>query len=72
MRRISHDIRTPINGIQGYIDMAAKHPENAELLERCRRNVSMTLRILLELVNSILDMGDLDPMKSSWRKSPLT
>ena len=60
LRRISHDIRTPINGIQGYIDMAAKHPENAELQERCRRNISMTLRILLELVNSILDMGDLE------------
>lgn len=70
LRRISHDIRTPINGIQGYIDMAAKHPENAELQERCRRNISMTLRILLELVNSILDMGDLESNEIILEEKP--
>lgn len=70
LRRISHDIRTPINGIQGYIDMAAKHPENAELQERCHRNISMTLRILLELVNSILDMGDLESNEIILEEKP--
>ena len=70
LRRVSHDIRTPINGIQGYIDMAAKHPENAELQERCRRNISMTLRILLELVNSILDMGDLESNEIILEEKP--
>lgn len=70
LRRISHDIRTPISGIQGYIDMAAKHPENAELQERCRRNISMTLRILLELVNSILDMGDLESNEIILEEKP--
>lgn len=70
LRRISHDIRTPINGIQGYIDMAAKHPENAELQEHCRRNISMTLRILLELVNSILDMGDLESNEIILEEKP--
>ena len=70
LRRISHDIRTPINGIQGYIDMAAKHPENAEVQERCRRNISMTLRILLELVNSILDMGDLESNEIILEEKP--
>lgn len=70
LRRISHDIRTPINGIQGYIDMAAKHPENAELQERCRRNISTTLRILLELVNSILDMGDLESNEIILEEKP--
>ena len=70
LRRISHDIRTPINGIQGSINMAQKHPEDADLQTRCRGNIEASLHILLELVNSILDMGDLESSETVLEEKP--
>lgn len=60
LRRISHDIRTPINGIKGYIDMSDRHPEDIELRRRCRSNVMTSLDTLMSLVNSVLDMSKLE------------
>ncbi len=60
LRRISHDIRTPINGIQGYIDLGADHPEDYELQEHCRERATMALHALLELLNSVMDMSKLE------------
>ena len=60
LRRISHDVRTPINGIQGYVDMASKHPEDIELQKHCREKINMSLTILLDLINSVLDMSKLE------------
>lgn len=60
LRRISHDIRTPINGIQGYIRMASRHPEDRQLQIMCRDKISAALNILLELVSSVLDMSKLE------------
>ena len=59
LRRMSHDFRTPINGIQGYIDMAARHPDDLELQAHCREKASTSLHILLELINGMLDMSKL-------------
>ena len=60
LRRISHDIRTPINGIQGYIDMAARHPDDPAVQEHCRENAGRALHIVLDLVSSLLDMSKLE------------
>jgi len=60
LRRISHDIRTPINGIQGYINMSADHPEDLALQAHCRESAASALHILLELVNNVLDMSRLE------------
>lgn len=60
LRRISHDIRTPINGIQGYINMATSHPEDLELQRHCREKATMALNTLLTLVNSVLNMSKLE------------
>lgn len=60
LRRISHDIRTPVNGIKGYIDMAASHPDDPEIQAHCRESANAVLHTLLELVNSVLDMSKLE------------
>lgn len=60
LRRISHDVRTPINGLRGYIEMADKHPEDIELQAHCRKNASIALHVLLDLVNSVLDMSKME------------
>lgn len=60
LRRISHDIRTPINGIQGYLTMSAQRPEDMAFQAQCREKVSAALSSLLDLVNSVLDMSKLE------------
>lgn len=70
LRRISHDIRTPINGIQGFINLGAKHPEDPEMQAHCRDGASMALHTLLELVNSVLDMSKLETNDVTLEKKP--
>lgn len=60
LRRISHDIRTPINGIKGYIELGASHPEDPEIQKHCRDSSMTALNTLLELVNSLFDMSKLE------------
>ena len=60
LRRISHDIRTPVNGIQGYLAMAAQAPNDMELQTRCRQRAGTALNTLLDLVNNVLDMSKLE------------
>lgn len=63
MRRMSHDIRTPINGILGMIEIANSYPDNVKVLTECRAKVASASGFLLELVNDVLDMGRLESGK---------
>lgn len=60
LRRISHDLRTPINGIQGYINMAAHYPDDLALQISCRDKAAIALHTLLDIVNNVLDMSKLE------------
>ena len=60
LRRISHDIRTPINGIMGYVELGASYPDDVELQKHCRENAMTALHTLLELVTSVLEMSKLE------------
>ena len=60
LRRMSHDIRTPINGIQGMINIAEHFPHDLEKQEECREKVKEASGFLLNLVNNILDMNKLE------------
>lgn len=60
LRRMSHDIRTPINGIQGMIAIAEHFPDNLQKQEECREKVKEASGFLLDLVNNILDMNKLE------------
>ncbi len=60
LRRMSHDIRTPINGIQGMVAIAEHFPNDVEKQKECRTKVKEASGFLLELVNSVLDMNKLE------------
>ncbi len=70
LRRISHDIRTPINGIQGFINMAARSPEDMQLQEECREKSTAALNTLMALVNSVLDMSKLESSEIKLEEKP--
>lgn len=60
LRRMSHDIRTPINGILGMIEIADNHPADLEKLQDCRHKIRQAAGTLLSLVSDILDMNKLE------------
>ena len=60
LQRMSHDIRTPINGIRGMIEMAEHYDHDFEKQKECRDKIWEASGLLLELVNEVLDMGKLE------------
>lgn len=60
LRRMSHDIRTPINGILGMIEIADNHPTDIEKLKDCRHKIRQAAGTLLSMVSDILDMNKLE------------
>ncbi len=58
--RMSHDIRTPINGIIGMLDIAERFNDDFEKQADCRKKVREASRVLLELINEVLDMSKLE------------
>ena len=58
--RMSHDIRTPLNGIMGMLDIADHYGNDIEKVRECRRKVRESSNILLELINEVLDMSKLE------------
>ena len=57
---MSHDIRTPINGIQGCVDIADRYPDDLELQQEARTKIRTASGYLLNLVNDVLDMNKLE------------
>ena len=60
LRRMSHDIRTPINGVRGMIEMMNSCPDDMERQQECRDKIWNASGYLLSLVSSILDMNKLE------------
>ena len=60
LQRMSHDIRTPINGICGMLDVADHYADDMEKQTECRAKVKEASNLLLELVNDVLDMSKLE------------
>ena len=60
LQRMSHDIRTPINGICGLVNMAEYYADDMEKQTEYRTKVKEASHLLLELVNDVLDMSKLE------------
>lgn len=60
LSNMSHDIRTPMNGILGMIDLAENEPDNPKTQRYCLNKVKETSKYLLSLVNDVLDMNKLE------------
>ena len=60
LQRMSHDIRTPINGICGMVDMADHYADDMEKQIEYREKVKSASHLLLEMLNDVLDMSKLE------------
>ena len=60
LRRMSHDIRTPINGIRGMIEIANHCPDDLKKQAECRLKIWEASGYLLSLISSVLDMNKLE------------
>ena len=60
LQRMSHDIRTPINGICGLVNMADHYADDIKKQMEYRKKVKEASNLLLELVNDVLDMSKLE------------
>ena len=60
LQRMSHDIRTPINGICGFVNMADHYADDIKKQTEYRTKVKEASNLLLELVNDVLDMSKLE------------
>lgn len=56
LSRMSHDIRTPLNGILGMLDIAQKNETNPKALQECHEKMRTAAFHLKALVNDVLDM----------------
>ena len=70
LQRMSHDIRTPINGICGMVNMADHYADDMEKQKEYRTKVKEASNLLLELVNDVLDMSKPESGEVVLEESP--
>ena len=61
---MSHDIRTPMNAIIGYADLASRHIYDAERLKKYMKNIQSCGQNLLSLLNDVLDLARIENNKT--------
>ena len=70
LSRMSHDIRTPINGIMGLLDIEELNPDSPERLRECHTRIRVCASHLLGLINDVLDMNKLESGELILEKTP--
>ena len=70
LRRMSHDIRTPINGIRGMVEISRHYRGDEGKQEECREKIMAASGFLLELVNNVLDMNKLESGEVQLESKP--
>lgn len=68
---MSHDIRTPMNAILGFSDLAMKSTDSEEKVKDYLQKVKIAGGHLLELINNVLDMGYIESGKISIEEEPV-
>jgi len=63
LSHMSHDIRTPINGIIGMLEIADENPDDKERQAECRKKIRIASNHLLSLINDVLDISMLESGK---------
>ena len=66
---MSHDIRTPMNAIIGYADLASRHSDNPEKLKKYMENIQVCGQNLLILLNNVLDLARIENDKTEMEYS---
>ena len=70
LSRMSHDIRTPLNGIIGMIEISDRHREDRALVDANRVKEKVAANHLLELINDVLEFNKLDEENLQLTKEP--
>lgn len=60
LRRMSHDLRTPINGIRGMVEVGDANADDLQKQTECRSKIWTASGLLLDLANEALDMSRLE------------
>lgn len=68
LSKMSHDIRTPMNGIMGMTTIAIAHIDDKERVLDCLGKISSSSRHLLALINDVLDMSQIESGKTTLAK----
>ncbi len=71
LSHMSHDIRTPINGIMGMTEIALKNLSDVVRVEDCLGKISNSSQHLLSLVNDVLDMSRIESGKVTVNSEPM-
>ena len=71
LQRMSHDIRTPINGIRGMVEIGNHYADDMAKQAECRQKIQDASDLLLDLVNEVLDMGKLESGEILLEKRPM-
>ena len=66
---MSHDIRTPMNAIIGYADLASRHLDDPAKLEKYMENIQVCGQNLLMLLNNVLDLARIENDKTEMEYS---
>ena len=66
---MSHDIRTPMNAIIGYADLASRHSDDPEKLKKYMENIQVCGQNLLMLLNNVLDLARIENDKTEMEYS---
>ena len=70
LSNMSHDIRTPMNGIIGMTAIAASHVDDRERVLDSLKKISMASKHLLNLINEVLDMSKIESGKVELKDEP--
>ncbi len=70
LSRMSHDIRTPLNGIIGLLEIEAAHPDDIELIKLNREKMRISADHLLSLINDVLQMSKLESGEANLAHEP--
>ncbi len=70
LSKMSHDIRTPMNGIMGMTTIAIAHIDDKERVLDCLGKISSSSRHLLALINDVLDMSRIESGKMHLEEKP--
>ncbi len=70
LNRMSHDVRTPINGIMGMLDIIRSHRDDEARVDDCLQKIQLSASHLQALVNDVLDMSKLKSKETTLEKVP--
>ncbi len=72
LSNMSHDIRTPMNGIMGMTAIALNNLENPAKIASCLKRINVSSRHLLGLINDMLDMSKIENGRLSLQMEPIS